>query len=486
MHLLSQKYWVSFLSILSFCGLIVGSSEAMETVRTCDVAIIGGGMAGLTTAYKLNKKGISCCLFEAKGYSGGRTHTHYFTEDKSQYYEEGGTTIDHDHNNVINLADELGVDLYKVPFGEGEISIFQNGQRLSDKELIDALEKSEQLFTKAVKPSYSATNNKFESVMPIIDMLDSENVKNFWKAFILDECGIEPIDTPIYQLEWLAEKAKEYKQALQYRGSVLTKWLVNMYYTYQVQGGMSNLVNALQKKCLHTTFYFEHPLQKIYKNEAGYHLEFLNQPPVIAKKVVMAIPFSTLRDVTVDSSVDLGFVSRLAIKNLHYGTNAKIGIPVHGKFEMLYHVNIGPKDIFTAWPGKNAVTIFLGGEAGKNLTYESALRLVEDEKANLESGYPKIGKFDKPAIKNWTQDPYAKGSYSAHTTMNDDFRNVVSIKYPLLCEYAEPINNDTFVFAGEHTIYGKGRAHIEGAVLSGELAAQIISAKTPVLLKKQS
>jgi monoamine oxidase len=477
MILFSKRLWKAVLSTLSICGMLVGSSIAMDEAKSCEIAIIGGGMAGLTAAYNLNKQGISCCLFEAKDYPGGRTHTHYFTDDKSQYYEEGGTTIDHDHKSVISLAKELNVKLDEVHFGEGKVSVFQNGKHLPEKELIHIFEESKKVFKKEVKPSYSAVDDKFPSIITVIDKLESENAKSFWHTFIKDECGVEPKDAPIYQLGWLAETAEEYGQMLTYRGSMLTKWMVNMYYSYRVRGGMSNLVNALQHKCTSTKFHFGHVLNGIRKDDSGYHLTFTNQQPIIAKKVLMAIPFSTLRDVKIDEHMGLSYICKEAIHNLRYGTNAKIGLPVSGKFEMLHHINLGPKDQFISWPGYNAVTIMLGGDAGKDLTLESAEKLLVTENDNLQVAYPKIGKIGKPSIKNWAQDPYAKGSYSAHTTQPNDFSNLQSQQYPLLCEYAQPINNNTFVFAGEHTIYGAGRAHIEGAVQSGELAAKIISGK---------
>ena len=187
----------------------------------------------------------------------------------------------------------------------------------------------------------------------------------------------------------------------------------------------------------------------------------------------MAIPFSTLRDVKIHDNIGLNSNCVNAINYLSYGTNAKIGLPVDGKFEMLYHMNLGPDYQFTSWPGHNAVTIMLGGEAGKNLTIEGTNSLIEAEVDNLRHAYPAIGAFGVPCFKNWAQDPYAKGSYSASSTALY-FNSDPSTVYPLICQYANPINENTFVFAGEHTIYGESNAHIEGAVKSGELAAEII------------
>ena len=140
----------SALSTISFCAVVAYSSAAMdlapETPETIDVAIIGGGMAGLTAAYNLNNSGIPCRLYEAKEDVGGRTKTHYFNEQ--QYYELGGTQIDSDHTLVIALAKKLGVELNIVSYGSGEVSVINKGIRLSDDQLIKILENSEDVFEK--------------------------------------------------------------------------------------------------------------------------------------------------------------------------------------------------------------------------------------------------------------------------------------------------------------------------------------------------
>jgi monoamine oxidase len=482
---LLKKLWVSVLLLISIWGLIAESSVAMNEIKSCDVAIIGGGMAGLTTAYKLSKQGISSCLFEAKEYAGGRTHTHYFTTDRSQYYEEGGTIIDREHTNVISLAEELGVKLDKVYFGEGTVSAFQNGHQLSNHDLIDILDETIKTLKRKGYSFSKDEKGSYKNILTEIDKLPSENAKNFWKILIKDETGIEPKDLPIYLVSWLVEKAEEYKGILTYRLSATDKDSVKNYYSYRVQGGMSNLVNALQGHCTLTTFNFGHVLTKMVHVPHGFLLRFANQRSVMAKKIVIAIPFSTLRDVQIDENIGFDETTKKAIHNMPYGTSSKIGLPVSGKFNMLQHFNLGPKDQFVSWPGHNAVTIMLGGEKGKNLNLNNAKLLVKTEDANLKVAYPQIGNIGNPAIKNWAQDPYAKGSYSFKATLTDDYCFLPWYKYKQLCLFATPINikvnrdseGHTLFFAGEHTVMGETRATIEGAVQSGEIVAQIISQK---------
>jgi monoamine oxidase len=134
-------------------------------------------------------------------------------------------------------------------------------------------------------------------------------------------------------------------------------------YSYRVNGGMSHLVHTLKENCTKTNFEYNHALKFLFKDESGYHLEFETKS-VTAQNVIMAIPFSTLRDVKFGENFGLSENCAKAIQNLGYSTVSKIGLPVTGGFEMLYYFNIDHNEQFSSWPGHNAVTIMVGGEAG--------------------------------------------------------------------------------------------------------------------------
>jgi monoamine oxidase len=61
------------------------------------IAILGGGLSGLTAAYELVKNDVhnahEIVIFEGRDRLGGRVHTHYFDEGQNSFYEEGGTFI---------------------------------------------------------------------------------------------------------------------------------------------------------------------------------------------------------------------------------------------------------------------------------------------------------------------------------------------------------------------------------------------------------
>ena len=71
------------------------------------VAIVGGGIAGLATAYELERLGHRIVLFEAAARLGGRIHTHRF--DAAHHAELGATRIGAHHGCVRHYVDALGL-----------------------------------------------------------------------------------------------------------------------------------------------------------------------------------------------------------------------------------------------------------------------------------------------------------------------------------------------------------------------------------------
>jgi len=71
------------------------------------VAIVGGGLAGLSAAFELRKFGADITIFEAsEDHIGGRIYTHYYDKDKKIYGELGAMRIPASHETTwhyINL-----------------------------------------------------------------------------------------------------------------------------------------------------------------------------------------------------------------------------------------------------------------------------------------------------------------------------------------------------------------------------------------------
>jgi monoamine oxidase len=74
-----------------------------------DVAIVGGGLAGLRCADVLVAKGLDVVVLEARDRVGGRVFSHRFSD--GQTCERGAEFIDSNHAEVLDLVARLGLSL---------------------------------------------------------------------------------------------------------------------------------------------------------------------------------------------------------------------------------------------------------------------------------------------------------------------------------------------------------------------------------------
>lgn len=75
------------------------------------VGVIGGGLAGLATAFELRKLGFDITIFEAlDNRIGGRVYTHYFNQDKTLYGEFGAMRFPVTHETTWHYINLFGLN----------------------------------------------------------------------------------------------------------------------------------------------------------------------------------------------------------------------------------------------------------------------------------------------------------------------------------------------------------------------------------------
>ena len=100
-----------------------GSSSS--PTRRVDVAIVGGGLAGLTAARDLVKAGKSVVLLEARDRVGGRTLNHDL--GGGQVVEAGGQFVGPTQDRILALAGEVGVKTFPG-YGPGDNVYIADGR----------------------------------------------------------------------------------------------------------------------------------------------------------------------------------------------------------------------------------------------------------------------------------------------------------------------------------------------------------------------
>lgn len=490
---------IAFLTLSSFSALAMDppptelssripvKSEGSKNIGEEKVVIIGGGLSGLTTAFTLQNAGVSTTLYEGRGRLGGRAHTVHINE--KQYYEEGGTFIDENHTAILALVKKLNVKLKKRGYGSPDITVVAEQETQKTETLISelkTLKKSLEALNSQIDWTHNWTasthfdekNNEWRMnpLFPLLNNL-SPFAQNFIQTYVEDEIGIAKENVSVYAIPNLVEMAKEYLQLFTLKKNpLLPNAAINQFgYDYTVVGGTSCLVKKLENQLNPETIHLNHRLTEIDK-EDQYLLTFQlpdgRKEIIKADRVIMTLPFSTLRDVNIKDSVGLSALQKKAIQTLPYGTNSKIGIPLNKNIDnMLYYLNFDDK--LCGWPGEHTLTLMVNGEAGRTLSEEQALPIFEAQRNYIFQNYAAIPN-GAPVIKNWSQDPFSKGSYSACSVdMESTLLN--ASKIPGLTdmrEFAEPIGN-SFFFAGEHTRMQSG--FMNSAVASGEKAAKLVT-----------
>ena len=195
--------------------------------------------------------------------------------------------------------------------------------------------------------------------------------------------------------------------------------------------------------------------------------------------VILSLPFTKLREVKGLESLELEPLKLQAIKELSYGTNAKLfsgtktrvwqskdsGLPAPS--DGYFYSDLGFQNIWdqsAAQPGEAGIlTDFLGGKAG--LAEESTARKILND--GLAKMAPKIAEsLDPLAVASffWATYPYTLGSYaSAGVGQYTTFLHVA----------AEPALDGRVQFAGEHTS-SEFLGYMNGGVQSGNRASEAL------------
>ena len=113
-------------------GLLASPGHAAPPVlapgsgRGLRVVIVGGGLAGMTAAYELNKAGYQCTILEARSRAGGRcwtirggdrveetdsTQTAEWGRGESLYFNVGPARLPHTHKAILGYCREFGIPL---------------------------------------------------------------------------------------------------------------------------------------------------------------------------------------------------------------------------------------------------------------------------------------------------------------------------------------------------------------------------------------
>jgi monoamine oxidase len=448
------------------------------------VAILGAGVAGLTAAYRLLQAGLPCEIFEGSGRTGGRILTKTDFNKDGMFCELGGELVDTNHDDLIALAGELGVEIQELKGGDKGVDLyFFGGKHYADEQLIPLFQPFAKKLVTDCAGLYDADENYTEKATRFDKINLAEYLTQTGK-------GVEKWVVDLLRVAYTIEygRAAEEQSSL----NLITLLLADTSEGFKVfgesdegkriKGGSSSLPNALVKALEGKVKINKgYRLVKIAQTDSSMTLNFAaegSSKSVKFARVICAIPFTMLRQVDGVKALGLDQKKQEAIFQLGYGNNAKV---MHGFTERWWRnpaVKLPAQSngsIFTDLPlqctwessrgqaGESGIlTNFLGG-AGVKLSATERFDGFRDE---LNRVFPGIAaKFDgKRAVMNWLDYKFTGGSYTCP---------LVGQYTTLLNVAGEPELGGRLIFAGEHTS-GDFSGFMNGAVQSGNRAAKAI------------
>jgi monoamine oxidase len=449
------------------------------------VAIVGAGVAGLTAAYRLAAAGIASEVFEASERVGGRIFTREKFNDAGMFCELGGELVDSNHEDLIELCGELGLEIQELKAGDSGVDFyFFGGKRRQDADLLPLFEPlARHLKVDAAglykdDESYSDKASRFDRIS-IEEYLSSKKDVDKWVIDVIrvaytGEFGLEAGEQS--SLNLLSYINPDTSGGFQVFGDSDE--------SKRVRGGNSALTRALERAIDgKVPIHRGERLVRIRDDGSRIELSFQAGWQTKARsfrQVVCAIPFTMLRQVEGVLDLHLDPRQRDCIQKLGYGTNVKV---MYGFRERVWRraEAAGPQSngsVYTDLPSQcfwetsrgqkgdsGILTNYLGGAAGKGFHPKR----FDETLAELDRIFPGAARAfdDRKAMMNWPSYQFTLGSYTC-----PKIGQVTTI----LASAGQTALEGRLLFAGEHTSE-EFSGFMNGAVESGNRAAKEIIAK---------
>lgn len=447
------------------------------------IAIVGGGMAGLNTAYKLGKAGLQATIYEGADRTGGRMFTATNLLGDGLTTELGGEFIDSTHEEMLALMQEFGLEQLDTQ-GPGAGSLkpetyFVNGRHYTQEQAARAfvplarqiLEDYDPLGDVDYQTEGGGTALDRMSIAQYFDKIGATGwMRELLEVAYVTEYGLEASEQSALNFIFLIGTGDlEDTEAAVLLGESDER--------YKVRGGNQRVVDELAKR-VESQIRRRHRLEAIRSRGDGYTLTFQTDGGALDQEadiVVLAIPFTLLRDVKMN--VELPALKTKAIRELDYGMNAKVLVGFNDRVWQTqgYSGATYSDEMFQlAWDNSflqagraGGLTLYSGGklalDVGQGTAEEAAVRLMR----GIERAYPGATRARNGKVSrfHWPTFPWTRGSYSCYKP--GQWTTIAGSE-------GVPVGN--LFFAGEHCSYDF-QGYMNGAAQSGADTAKAVMSK---------
>jgi monoamine oxidase len=458
--------------------LLWAAKSSGSSVR---VAIVGGGLAGLTCGYRLMQAGINATVYEANNRLGGRCWTRRGDFTQGQIAEHGGELIDQGHTRLRHLAQELRLPLDNLlaaePNGTDPFYCFDGSSYTYAEAVADLKAIWQKLHRDLVDAGFPTLYNQSTPRGVQLDHMSiSDWINESVSGGINSRLG-KLLDIA-YNIEYGAECARQSALNLVYLLGYNSPGQFSIFGAsnekYHLRGGNDQIAAALALE-LGSRIVTGTAMIAVKRNPVGnFTLTFQNGQStfgVTADKVIFALPFSILRDVVDLTQAGFSPLKMIAINELAMGTNSKL----HLQFVRRHWNELGNTgdtyadtgyqntwEVTRAQAGTPGILVdYTGGDAGNSFGSGTPASRAAQFLTQIEPVLPGLTAAwnGKATVDYWVGNPLTRGSYS----------------YWQIGQYTrfagiEGAQEGNAYFCGEHTSI-EAQGYLEGAVETGQRAA---------------
>ena len=454
--------------------------------RILDVGIVGAGLAGLACADRLRARGVVASVYEASDRVGGRCLSlrGFFP---GQVAERGGELIDNLHKTMLGYANAFKLAREDYEKHPGEVFYFFDGIHHAEAAVVDEY----RAFNAAMRADLQQMSG--EPTADSFNAFDAE-LDRMTIADYLETRGAGPLLTAVLGEAYLGEYGRELDEQ-----SALNLLLFvkvdkrSRFMPFGVSDERYHLVDGNDAIALGIAAGLRKPVDHgLYLvrarriSDGRIELTFKQGNRTVVRAhdaVVLTIPFTVLRAIDLDASLEVPSWKRSAIKELGYGTNAKQTVAFNSAFwnqlgssgtsysDLDDHQITWETNHSRATTSRAILTDYASGNRGAGMNPGNVQQEADRFVTALDQVFPgalanatRVGGKYLAQLEHWPSNPLALGSYTCY--LPGQFTTIAGNE-------GKPVGN--LFFAGEHAnSFYVWQGFMEGAVLSGIDAANAL------------
>jgi len=479
----------ALLTALGAAAVTAALPRPAHALASGPVAIVGGGIAGLSALWHLTRAGVDARLFEARTRLGGRMLT--VRTKGMPPMEMGGQLVNTDHADINALAKACGIALIDRKGGAHRTMVLDGATEVPRDRLIaglrgiagqidaDAVRLDKDYATVAAeldRMSFTGYLDRHARLMP------DDAVRRLMEATARTEYGVEPAQASALELVFNLPTVEGRRFDVLSRADE----------RYLLAGGSSALVDALAKRMSGRIVPYRR-VTRIDPRGGGVRLTFSNAETFDAAAVIITTPASIMSRITY--AVPLPTLWRQFIAEVGLGQNGKLQtvaptrpwegqIGRGGEIWQVDHAagsSLGWDGGVRPAAGPGSVwTWFTGGSEVRAADLPDARALATRWARLAEAGVPGMAAATGAVVRrtNWHEEPFTMGSYvNFRTGQLTKFADLIWTEANGVA--STPLSSGPVYFAGEH-LSDAYPGYMNGGAQTGRLAANaIIAARAP-------